>query len=64
MTACGKARRAASISPPETGAEPIRIDETDERSVCFSSVVSRNIIAIIVGTEVNAAARYMAAASM
>jgi hypothetical protein len=57
MTASGKARRAAATSPSETGAEPIRTAETADKSVRSSSAVSRNIIAIIVGTEVRVVAR-------
>ena len=57
MTACGKTLRAASISPSETGAKPIRTAVTADKSLRSSSAVSRNIMAIIVGTEVRVVAR-------
>jgi hypothetical protein len=52
-----KARRAGYISPSETGAEPIRSVLTADRSVSSSIAVSRNISAIIAGTEVSVVTR-------
>ena len=64
IAARGNQRRVSASSVRETGAEPMRMAVTEDRSVRASRASSRSSMAIIVGTEVSAVTRCAPIASM